>query len=84
MKPKLYVNFENFEKKIRKVWVFESKNAIFGSKSSEKFGKVWKSLEKGFSKHSEISENYEKITLNLNFGNREKLVPTQKPTQKFG
>ncbi len=33
---------------------------------------------------SEISENYEKMMLNLNFGNCEKLVPTQKPTQKFG
>jgi len=46
--------------------------------------KVWKSLETGFSKHSEISEivlfrtfkNYEKMTLDSNFGNREKLVPS--------
>ncbi len=32
---------------------------------------------------SELSENIKKITLNLNFGNCEKLIPTQKPTQKF-
>ncbi len=100
-------------KKVCKVWVFESKNPAFGSKSlekvrkkfgksSEKFGKVRKSLESseisetGFAEYSEIleileivffseiSENYEKMMLNLNFGNREKLVPTRKPTRKFG
>jgi hypothetical protein len=32
---------------------------------------------------SKLSENIKKITLNLNFGNREKLVATQKLTQKF-
>jgi len=31
-----------------------------------------------------IFGNYKKMTLNSNFGNRKKLVPTQKPTQKFG
>ena len=72
-------------KKLRKVWVFESKNPGFGSKSLEK---VWKSLETGFSEHSEILEivlfqnfrKLQKITLNLNSGNCEKLVLTQKPT----
>jgi len=34
--------------------------------------------------YSKLSENYEKMTLKTNFGNREKLVPTQKPTQMFG
>ncbi len=50
-------------KKVRKVWDFESKNPVFGSKSSEKFKKslekVWQSsgsLETGFSECSEISE----------------------------
>jgi len=33
---------------------------------------------------SELSKIYKKMTLNSNFGNREKLVPTRKPTQKFG
>ncbi len=51
----MYVNFENF-KKLRKVWVFESKNPVFGSKSLEKVWKVWKSLETGFSECAEISE----------------------------
>ncbi len=49
-----------FWKKLLKVWIFKSKNPVFGSKSSEKirkkFRKVWKSSETGFSKHSEISE----------------------------
>ncbi len=30
-----------------------------------------------------LSENIKKMTLSLNFGNREKFVPTRKPTQKF-
>jgi len=30
--------------------------------------------------YSELSKNYEKMTLKLNFGNRKKLVLTQKPT----
>jgi hypothetical protein len=47
-------------------------------KSSESSEKVWKL---SFSK---LSKNYEKMTLNLNFESHEKLVPTQKPTQKFG
>jgi len=40
---KMYVNFKNF-KKVCKVWVFESKKPVFGSKSLDmvrkKFGKV--------------------------------------------
>jgi len=77
-------------KKVSKVWVFESKNPVFGSKSSEKFrkkfGKVWKlgflnvrKFRKLF--FSELSENYEKMMLNSNFGNREKLVLTRKPVK---
>jgi len=50
------------------------KVCVFESKNPV-FGS--KSLEKVF-------ENYEKMTLNSNFGNRQKLVPTQKPTRKFG
>ena len=34
--------------------------------------------------YSELSENYEKMTLKSNFGNCKKLVPTQKPTRMFG
>jgi len=34
--------------------------------------------------YSKLSENYEKMTLKLIFGNREKLVPTRKPTRMFG
>jgi len=54
------------KKKLKKVWVFESKNPVFGSKSSEK---VQKSSETGFSKHSEISEivlfqNFRKLQKN--------------------
>jgi hypothetical protein len=56
------------------------------------FGNVWKkvrnfgkSLEKvqkfGISK---LSENYEKRMFNSKFENCKKLVPTRKPTQKFG
>jgi len=33
---------------------------------------------------TELSKNNEKMMLKLNFGNREKLVPTQKLTQMFG
>jgi len=76
-------------KKECKVWVFESKKPVLGSKMSEKVWKVWK---QGFPNvwkfrilfYSEISDNYKKMTLNSKFGNCEKLVPTQKPTQKFG
>jgi len=79
----MYVNFENFEK-VCKVWVFESRNPVFGSKSLEKFGNVRKSSETGFSECSEILEivlfqNFQKLRKNdviSNFGNRVKLVPT--------
>jgi hypothetical protein len=30
--------------------------------------------------YSELSKNYEKMTLKSNFGNRKKLAPTQKST----
>ncbi len=66
---------------------------------SQKFGKFGKSLEKVrkyFSNSSEkiqkfwkfgnskLSKNYEKMTFNSKFENCKKLVPTRKPTQKFG
>jgi len=58
----------------------------------KKFGKVRKqgfpnirNLQKFWKLfYSELSENYEKMTLNSNFENHEKLVPTRKPTRKFG
>jgi len=34
--------------------------------------------------YSKLSKNYEKMTFNSNFKNLEKLVPTQKPSRKFG
>jgi len=34
--------------------------------------------------NSELSENHEKMTLKSKFGNLGKLVPTRKPTGKFG
>jgi len=92
---KLYVNFKNFEK-VCKVWVFESKKPVFGSKSLEiirkssekvrKFRKLGFPNVRKFRKllFSELSKIYEKMTLNSNFGNRKKLVPTRKPTRKFG
>jgi len=43
--------------------------------------KFWKFRKFG---NSELSENYEKMTFNSKFENREKLVPTRKPTRKFG
>ncbi len=84
----------NFLKKLCIVWVFESKNPVFESKNpvfvSKSLVKVRKKIRKywkqGFPNirkfqklfYSEISENYEKMTLNSNFGNCEKLVPTRK------
>ncbi len=74
--------------------VFESKNPVFGSKSS---GKVRKSLEKfgkvqkqGFPNiwkfrklfYSKISKKYKKMTLNSNFGNREKTRSDSKTDSK--
>jgi hypothetical protein len=55
----------------------EAKNLIIFAKFFVIFSRFWK-IE-----NSEISKNIEKITLNSNFGNCEKLVPTRKPTQKF-
>ncbi len=66
---------------------------MFG-KSPEKFGKFGNRVRKQglqnvrkfqkFRKFQKLfySENYKKMTLNSNFGNREKLVSTQKPTRK--
>jgi len=70
-------------KKLRKVWVFESKNPVFGSISLEKIRKQgFPNFRKLF--YSKLSKNYEKMTLNSNFGNCQKLVRTQKLTRKFG
>ncbi len=74
-------------KKLVKIWNLMKKNPVFefwdfGSKSLEivwkKFRKVWKLF------NSKLSENYKKMTFNTNFENWEKLVLTQKSTQKFG
>ncbi len=75
--------------------VFGSKSL---EKVWKKFGKFWKSLESletGFSKCSEFTEiseivlfqtfqKLQKMILNSNFENHKKLVPTRKPTRKFG
>jgi hypothetical protein len=64
-------------------------------KNSERVWKVWKKDRKKFGKGSESSEsseipnfqnykNYEKMMFNSKFENHEKLIPTQKPTRKFG
>ena len=71
LRQKVWKNSE----KVWKVWKKDQK--MFG-KSSEK---VWKFRKLGI---SELSENYEKMTFNSKFENHEKLVPTQKPTRKFG
>jgi len=69
--------------------LFLSKKTCFGVKV-QKTGSItgvgnipnlWKIRNLFF---SELSKNYEKITLKLNFGNREKLFQTQKPTRMFG
>jgi len=74
----------------QKTLFLSQKTLFLGQKVWKKFGKVWKSLEK-FGKFGYFGnrvfgtfENYKKMTLNSNFGNRQKLVPTQKPTQMFG
>ena len=59
----------------QKVWKKDQK--MFGISSE----KVWKFRKLGI---SELSENYEKIPFNSKFENHEKLVPTRKPTRKFG
>jgi len=79
------------------LWIFSSKlkkTDEFGmatkfGKNSEKVRKLGFPNVRIFQKFrklyfSEHSENYKKMTLNSNFGNREKLVPARKPTQKFG
>jgi len=81
-------NCTSILKILKKLWKFEflSQKTLFLGQ------KVWKNSETGFPNirkfwklfYSKISENYEKMMLNSNFGNREKLVPTQKLTQKFG
>jgi hypothetical protein len=53
--------------------ILSQKKPVFGSKSLEK---VFLNMRKLF--YSKLSKNYEKMMLNLNFGNHEKLVPAQK------
>jgi len=56
------------------------KNPVFESKNPVLVKKFGKSLKKGFPNirkfwnlfYSKLSENYKKMTLNLNFGNRKK------------
>jgi len=71
MGQKVWKKFRKNLEKVRKFWKLDFPNV-------QKFRKFWKLL---FSKLSKI---YEKMTLNSNFGYHEKLVPTQKLTQKFG
>jgi len=72
-----------------KMYVFESKKPCFWVKKLDKLRKFWKLGFPNVRKFrkllfSKLSEIYEKMTLNSNFGNREKLILTRKPTQKFG
>ncbi len=61
-------------------------------KIQKKFGKLRKKFGKSLEKVrkfrklgiSELSENYEKMMFNSKFENHKKLVPTWKPTRKFG
>ncbi len=83
-------------KKLCKIWGFRSKNPVFRSKCLEKsskkvlkfrilvFPNVWKFRRFRKFGNSKLSENYEKMTFNSKFENREKLVPTRKLTRKFG
>ncbi len=75
---KNYVKFE----------FFGQKTLFQGQKSLEKVWKFWKQVFPNVRKfrkfgNSELSENYKKMMFNSKFKNREKLVPTQKPTRKF-
>jgi len=86
-------SISKISKKLWKVWVFESKNSVFASKSLEK---VRKSLEKFVNRVFRTFGNFgncsipnfpkitKKMTLNSNFGNHEKLIPTRFLTRKFG
>ncbi len=68
----MYVNWK-FRKKYVKFEFLSQKNLFLGQK-------VWKFCKQGFPNvrkfrklfYSEISENYKKMTLNSNFGNRKK------------
>jgi len=91
--PQVLGNSEKSSEIISCFWV---KKPVFGSKRLEKARKKFRKVPKqGFPNilnfrkfwklfYFKLSENYKKMTLNLNFENREKLVPTRKLTQKFG
>jgi len=64
-----FLNSQNFRKKVRKFWKQ-------GFPNVQKFRKLF-----FFPKFLKITKN---DVNNSNFGNREKLVPTRKPTRKFG
>ncbi len=79
----------------QKTLFFGHKVRKSSEKVQKKFGKSLEISETDFSEcseirkfrkfgNSELSENFEKMTFNSKFENREKLVPTQKPTRKFG
>jgi len=63
-----------FSEFAKKVWL---KKPCFGSKT----GVLWSN--KGVSKYSKFSKNYEKMTSKLNFKNLEKLSMTRIPTLTF-
>jgi len=85
-KPELFelakISKKYFGNKFGNYFLFLSQKTLFLSQ------KVWKqglpnirNLQKILNLFfSEFSKNYEKNMLKSNFGNREKLVPTQKPT----
>jgi len=72
-------------KKLLKFEFLSQKTLFLG----QKVRKLWKQGFPNIQKfwklfYSKLSENYKKMTLNSNHGNREKLIPTQKLAQKFG
>ncbi len=82
-------NDVKFEVLGQKTLFFGQKVRKSSEKSSEKVRKFRKLVFPNVRKfrkfgNSELSENYEKMTFNSNFGNYEIFVPTWKPTQKFG
>ncbi len=87
MGQKILLLGQKVQKKFRKVWKVQKSLEVRKS-----LDKVWKqefaNIQNLWKIHnlfySKLSENYEKMILKWNFGNREKLVLTQKPTRMFG
>jgi len=87
------ISQKSLEKSLEAISCFWVKKPCFWFKKFKKtlekvrkqgFPNIW-NLEKFWKLfYSKLSKNYEKMTLNLNLENCEKLVPTRKPTQTFG